>query len=459
MPEWIRVRGRGSVMKVTATGESPATPDDIGSIARQVAADAVYGTFGEFRSRYWNGKWKVASNDLVRVEAAQDDSDSTAFTIGIDLNSDLYNVSKGGLQHFLGVLAGDLFFLRVPGFRLRDLHVTDVEIPISMLNALAALYRGEAYSTDRIRSAFNLGDLEALLAFSFKPRVGLKRDAIREIALGVLGEGFHIVEFDTRYLDLTEENVNFLLQLAHEAAQVAGSERVTRLSPNLSVAAPLAVDLCERFSKTSEWPYLVKVDGGFDGISTIQAVRRRFRDTQAPVITCYPLLRDQLAPKIPRDTFLEALTYSGADIIYPGGGPSVGRGVRGLGAAEKNALGEATRRYHDFAAREWPTVTLAGGVYAGELHALFELVGPRVAYFLGGAVSLHRDGPIEGAKLCARVLQEAANRHRDALAEVEDLPAGLIKEIEAAYDIPTGADKNTFHYVPPRDLPADLPRW
>jgi ribulose 1,5-bisphosphate carboxylase large subunit-like protein len=37
-------------------------------------------------------------------------------------------------------------------------------------------------------------------------------------------------------------------------------------------------------------------------------------------------------------------------------------------------------------------VTLAGGIYAGQLHALYELVGPSCAFFLGGAVALHKDG-------------------------------------------------------------------
>jgi len=109
--------------------------------------------------------------------------------------------------------------------------------------------------------------------------------------------------------------------------------------------------------------------------------------------------------------------------------------------------------------QEWPIISLAGGVYAGQLHALYELVGPKVAYFLGGAVSLHRHGPIEGAKLCFKILAASAKHHRNVLADVPDLPGDLIEEIEAAYEIPPGSDKNTFHYVPPRDLNVEVPRW
>jgi ribulose 1,5-bisphosphate carboxylase large subunit-like protein len=457
--DWIHVRGRGTVSKVNGAEESDATPDDIGGIARQVAADAVYGSFGDFRDEYWKKKWNSAPEDLVRVDAARDDNDHRKFTIDISINPALYDVTRGGLQHFLGVLAGDLFYLRIPGFILKDINVTKVEIPDGLSRALETTYRKEAYSTQRIRSAFQLNSHDALLAFSFKPRVGLKADAIREITLGVLDAGFHIVEFDTRYLDLSDATVDFLLELAGEAAQVGGKGRITRLSPNLSVAAPLALDLCHRFGKTSDWPYIVKVDGGFDGLSTVQEIRRQFAGTHAPIITCYPLLRDQLASKIPPDTFVAALAQSGVDIVYPGKGPSVGKPFRELGQAESEAVGEATRRYRLLADKEWPMISLAGGVYAGQLHALFELVGPKVAYFLGGAVSLHRRGPVEGARLCSKVLAKSAKLHCDALADVADLPGELIKEIEEAYDIPPGIDKNTFHYVPPRDLKVEVPRW
>lgn len=457
--EWISVHGRGSVTKVTGDKESAATADDVGAIARQLAADAVYGSFGKFQSAYWKGKWNRDPENLVQVDAAPDKDDHKSFTIEIRLNTALYDVTKGGLQHFLGVLAGDLFYLRVFGFILRDLHVTKVEIPEGFNKALEGSFRKEAHDAKLIRTAFQLNPTDALLAFSFKPRVGLKPNAISEITLGVLEAGFHIVEFDTRYLDLSDANVEFLVKLATEAAHVGGEKRITRLSPNLSVSAPLAIDIFKQFLKTSEWPLIAKVDGGFDGLSTVQAIRRQFTGRQSPIITCYPLLSNQLASKIPSDVFLSALTRSGVDIIYPGKGPSVGRPFRELGQDEIDALGEATRRYRRLADKEWPIISLAGGVYAGQLHALYELVGPKVAYFLGGAVSLHRDGPIEGAKLCSKILTKSAELHRGDLAKVPDLPGKLIEDIEAAYNIPPGGDNTTFHYVPPRDLQVEVPRW
>src|SRR5215471_17362645 len=114
MAEWIRIRVRLSMFKAGSPG-GPATPDQVGALARQLAADAVYGSFGEFRNDYWSSRWELPPDQLVHVNVDPDTIDGRDANITMSLNSDLYDVANGGLQHFLGVLAGDLFFLRIPG--------------------------------------------------------------------------------------------------------------------------------------------------------------------------------------------------------------------------------------------------------------------------------------------------------------------------------------------------------
>ena len=132
-----------------------------------------------------------------------------------------------------------------------------------------------------------------------------------------------------------------------------------------------------------------------------------------------------------------------------------------MGAAEITAVSSATNRYAGFVKQGWPLVTLAGGVYAGQLHCLYELVGPNVAFFLGGAVALHKDGPLKGADLCVRVVRKAAELHAREPKEVRDLPGSLIEEVEAAYEKPPGSDPGTFSYFSPKDFLAQVkvPRW
>jgi hypothetical protein len=268
-----------------------------------------------------------------------------------------------------------------------------------------------------------------------------------------LKAGFHLVEIDTRNLRLDDEELERLVDLAKEAEKVGDSEgRITRFSPNLSVPGHLAIGYVKQFLEATKDPVVIKVDGGLDGISSCQAIRTKidrskFQDKppgalvksgKTPIITCYPLLRETLGDRVTKDFFIDALALSGADIIYPGGRPnlyaenSVG-GRRSLGV-EKGLI-EPVRRYHRYVHQGWPMPTVAGGIFAGELHSYYELLGPDVAFFLGGGVALHKDGPIAGAKLCAKVIRQSMSRRAEAGNEWPSSPLSddLIKEVESAY--------------------------
>jgi hypothetical protein len=158
-----------------------------------------------------------------------------------------------------------------------------------------------------------------------------------------------------------------------------------------------------------------------------------------------------LSDRVPRDFFNDALVESGVSIMYPGGRPDLGSQVRVLGADSPAQLINAIRRYRRIADAGRSVPTIAGGVHTGELHAFYELLGPQVAYFLGGAVALHRDGPQAGAELCAEVFRFAREaREREPDGSVRDLPNHLIEGIERMY----GSDANNpnYPYLSPVDL-------
>jgi hypothetical protein len=95
--------------------------------------------------------------------------------------------------------------------------------------------------------------------------------------------------------------------------------------------------------------------------------------------------------------------------------------------------------------------TIAGGVHPGQLQAFYELVGPKVAYFLGGAVALHPEGPVEGAKLCVEVLEAAMGLAREASASgddfADDLPNRLLRKVER-----TRYPKTVLNYFSPTNI-------
>jgi ribulose 1,5-bisphosphate carboxylase large subunit-like protein len=290
-----------------------------------------------------------------------------------------------------------------------------------------------------------------LMAFSLKPRVGLTFDETRQITLDVLEAEFNIVELDARNLALRSASLQQWIQLGREAAQVG--KHVTAFSPNLSIPAPQLLDAAAEWSAAIApvGPPVVKIDGGLDGLSGLQAVRLALSGTHSPYITSYPILRHQLTSAIGDSTWVDFLSLSGADIIYPGGRPTFPNERRPVWGAHVKGWSRAVRIYDDIIRRQWPMPTIAGGVHPGQLQACYELVGPKVAYFLGGAVALHPEGPAQGAKLCVEVLEAAISLASEASASgddfADDLPSRLLRKVER-----TRYPKTVLNYFSPANI-------
>lgn len=436
-------------------GSSP-NEDDVDRILDQLAKDAVFGSFADLPA-YWKGLWQQEPSGLVDRELHR--MDQLTFEVKLRIYDGLFPLVPAGFQHLIGVLAGDLFGAVFSGEWQPHVKVVDVELPSDLPQAAIAKYRdGKAHSISAIRREFDLEDYQPLLAFSFKPRTGLTFDAIRQVTLGVLSCGFNVVELDTRNLAISEENLNQYCSLASEAAQ-CGQDHITRFSPNLSLPSHLIRDYASEFAKSQPQPVVIKVDGGLDGLSGLQAVREAgIVDSNgkscSPVITCYPLLRHYLRDLVPPRLFNQLLALSGADVIYPGNRPRWSPKVRSLDAADLGAIQSSLRDYFRLIDTGWPMPTVAGGVHVGELHALYELLGPNTAMFLGGAVALHEDGPIEGARLCVKVLREAIERRLSAgrAPYPKSVSNRLIKEIESAYRWSAHAQSYPYTYAAPEEL-------
>jgi ribulose 1,5-bisphosphate carboxylase large subunit-like protein len=215
------------------------------------------------------------------------------------------------------------------------------------------------------------------------------------------------------------------ISLGREAARIGGHR--TAFSPNFSHTEPAVVDtVAEWHAAISEvGPCVVKIDGGLDGLSAVQSVRLADFGTSPPIVTCYPLLRTYLASAVGPGGWVELLALSGVDIVYPGGRPSFADEARPIWAEEQSDWRRAARQYDKLLAKGWPMPTVAGGVHPGQLHAHFELLGPKVAYFLGGAVVLHPRGPAAGARLCVDVLRKAVQLAGDAARNDRDHAADL----------------------------------
>jgi ribulose 1,5-bisphosphate carboxylase large subunit-like protein len=372
------------------------------------------------------------------------------FSLG--LPDELFPVQGGGLQLLVGLLAGDMFPTEVLGCRWDNVRVGRVGLADHMLNESYQTFRDQrAHTIEELRVRFHLPPGRPLLAFSFKPRVGPEFSEIRKITLDVLRAGFNLVELDSRNLALRSVPLEQWVDLGCEAAAVG--PHVTAFSPNFSLPMPQLLEVTETWvqSLASNGPPVVKVDGGLDGLSGIQALRTHIQPELSPVVTCYPTLRSQLASSIGPSTWVEFLSISGVDIIYPGGRPTFPNERRPVWGSHAEDWSRAARIYDEMITTGWPMPTIAGGVHPGQLHACYELLGPNVAYFLGGAVALHPKSPRAGAALCVEVLEQAvelAGQAKEAGDDhSRDLSTRLLRKVEA-----TRYPRTALNYYSPANI-------
>ena len=422
--------------------------DAIEASIKQCVSDAVEGSFDEYPARLKH-MLRLQARRISDESRSLDDHSEIRFSFG--LPTELFPLKIGGLQLLVNLLAGDMFPTEALGCRWSNVHVNSLELTDDLRSEAIQSFRGSAHSIDDIRSAFQLPAERPLLAFSLKPRVGLTFDETRQITLDVLEAGFNIVELDARNLALRSAPLEQWIKLGKEAAQIG--PHVTAFSPNLSIPAPQLLDVVAHWTAEvgPQGPPVIKIDGGLDGLSSPQAVRLGLHGTQSPFITTYPILRNQLGSAIGDSTWVEFLSLSGADIVYPGGRPTFPNERRPVWGAHVQGWSRAARVYDDIISRQWPMPTIAGGVHPGQLQAFYELVGPKVAYFLGGAVALHPEGPVEGAKLCVEVLESAVSLAREAAASgddyADDLPSRLLRKVER-----TRYPKTVLNYFSPANI-------
>jgi ribulose 1,5-bisphosphate carboxylase large subunit-like protein len=452
---WIAAR----IKIVPIKDGKSVSPDDAQGFIDQVKEDALFGTYAELDHAYWNSRMDRPSSALTEVELIGNPETTpdglTAYMFELRLASALFPPAMGGLQHLFGVLAGDLMRFTLPPISLKSAVVEELKFPDDWDETHFQTFRRHiANDIQSIRSAFNLSPGKPLLAYSFKPRVGFKLESLRQIAFDVLDAGFNIVELDTRFLPLSHAMLDNLIDLASDVAS-RHRNHVGRLSLNLSLPTDIAVDAARKLCTNCPQPVVLKIDGGFNGLSAIQAVRRlKVTDGRklGPITTCYPLLQSTLSQFIPGDNYFHALAKSGVDIIYPGRRPDLGNMSRSIEGSGENALRSAVERYQRLLKPGWPMLSIAGGIYPGQLQAFYELLGPDVAWYLGGAVALHKGGPAAGAKLCVKIAEQSALlRYRAGENWADDLPQSLSDECDAMFKGRSALPNEALRYVSPKN--------
>lgn len=380
----------------------------------------------------------------------EEDLDKGLIPWSIDFDADFLLDVEVGLQHLLGILLGDPFSRSHPDVESATTSVQSVTLGHVWQNYFKE-YRTYSNSLEEIKDKYC--PERPFLAFTAKPRMGwheLSIKAMEELVRGVIDAGFDMFELDTRYLwprgDDHDQNLIRLINAASEAADARGRRGV--FCPNLTMpwaTAERVADLI--FQRCDQAEIAFKIDGGLDGLSTIQSIRRKYKD-EKPIITSYPLLSySPLSKRLGDSTFKKWLALSGADIIYPGGAPRLRLG----GEIDRETLRQAQLNYNRITSKGWPLPSIAGGVHPGEFHALIELLGYNHALFIGGGVALHKDGILAGARWASNALDMASELGREKDVKVWDRSEKRFKDNRGLFDENVVGTSN-FEYIPPKEL-------
>lgn len=318
----------------------------------------------------------------------------------LSIPSRYFPIDSGGDTHLIDSIVGDMF--SISNASIKGIHINDI--------------RWEEFETDlrlkrtqprSIRYKFQLDNFTPLLGFSVKPRLGLTNEDFREQCIEAARLGFNIIEPDTRKMILNEHDLNWHIELASQIATIHKPRgNVSTYSVNLSNYSGNFQAAIEKLSHAvSSHPITVKIDAGLDAISKIKRAKEINSDI---IITSYPLIKKTLSHRIPDGFFDKFLSRCGVDIMYPGGFVALPGNKRHYNATEDiTLLAESINRFTSHIHNSHFIPTISGGISTGLLHLYYELYGPKVGLFLGGAVATNKNGVEAGAELCIKVLDYA----------------------------------------------------
>lgn len=463
--DWVTVEG--SLPVPSNTSDRNKFYADFTQAISQIEQDALCGTFGSFdpsifpsKSAYENflkrSKKLTSAADLTTIS---DKSNGQPARFRLRLAASVFSDPQLGLQKLIHVLVSDLFERGIGGAP-PALQVDKVDIA-PLEPSLIDHYRKSSWSKNRIKEAFGLKKDEPLLAFTLKPRSGLTGADYKHLVRKSLEGGFHIVEMDTRDLDIQgPERRQLLRELTQIAFEVSGENKVCRFSANLSGPAYAVKEtlheLHDLHQMSGHSPWVVKIDGNLDGLTTIQSIRNGFGKpeefAQQPIITCYPVLKYGLLRYIPGTTFVRMLALSGADIIYPGKRPifPIDHAIEGEELQTSKEHYENSKVLPN-TPDEFPMLSVAGGINIGQVHAIMALLGGDIAFFVGGGLALSKKGLSKAAEEFVRASQIASA----SFTHAEWDSKFLIDQFVQLTDIYRRGEENLepqFEYINPCEL-------
>lgn len=374
----------------------------------------------------------------------------------LSIPSQYFPIDAGGDVHLIDSIVGDMFSFS--NASIKRIHINDIRW-LELEHKLTI----KRTQPSMVRQKYRLDDFTPLLGFSVKPRLGLSNEDFQSQCLEAAKLGFNIVEPDTRKMLLSEYELDWHIELAGLVAKLNKPRgNVSTYSVNFSNYSGNLQGAVEKLSKSlSGHPITVKIDAGLDAISKIKKVKEVNPEI---IVTSYPLIKKSLSHRMPDVFFDKFLSQCGVDIMYPGGFVALPGNKRHYNATEDiTLLAESINRYTSHVHRSHFIPTISGGVSTGLLHLYYELYGPKVSLFLGGAVATNKNGMEAGAALCIKVLDHAiacrkklAKSSRSLIVRKDKLGDKSLKDLPLleASTVKQIKDETDSEYIIPQEFLA-----
>lgn len=392
MEEYFRVTYQ---LRVPGVG-SPDFQHDFEVIAGFMARDGSYGT--------WVEPAEAANINVDRIRskygAYLDYADRETRTVAIKFPAANIDFDYGHVTLLLNTVAGDILGLS----GIEQAKVIHIDYPSSWL----AKFGGPACGVHGVRELLGVYD-RPLVAFSIKPRLGMKPHETADMAAEAARGGVDIVEDDERILNPAYSPIEDRVKAVREALVKVEADTGKKIySVNVSCRPDRMIELVERV--LSAGADALKIDVLATGFPALAEVADHIRSRKPPTpIFVYPALYRLHESVIRREVLLELSRFMGADIVYAGAPELVGR----MDVVDSILR---LRHHHEILLRPIeqpkqikPTMpSVSTQIHPGIVNYLLKAVG-RVdfAYFVGGGIVGNPLGVVKGAELVMKAIRAA----------------------------------------------------
>lgn len=392
MSEYFRV-----IYQLNVPGtSSPEFRNNFETIAGFMARDGSFGTWTELKNVKNIGYIKSEYGAFVEY------ADRETNTVALKFPADNFDFEYGHITLLLNTIAGDI--LGIAG--IEQAKVIHIDYPPSWL----AKFGGPTCGVKGLRELLKV-PVRPLVAFSIKPRVGLDKDQIAEIARQAASGGADIIEDDERMLNPSYCPIEERVKAVKEAlAKIKPQTSKTIYSVNISCRPDKVIELVQKVLAAGA--DALKVDVLATGFPALAQVADYTRGIKHPVpIFVYPALFRVFEHSIRREVLLELSRYMGADILYAGAPKTTGR----MDVVQSILT---LRYYHDLLLRpiENPRTihrtmpSVSTNIHPGNINYLLKAIGNNdFAYFIGGGIAGNPLGVEKGTALIMKVLDKAVN--------------------------------------------------